>query len=87
MEQKYKASTNKNLISNNNYSKQMEIAEQIKRALSAKESHSEVLEGEAGPKKIEILRSEFEQSIQTHIEKLKMLMEEALDGRIEARKC
>ena len=80
MEQKYKASTNKNLISNNNYSKQMEIAEQIKRALSAKESHYEVLEGEAGPKKIEIHRSEFEQSIQTHIEKLKMLMEEALDG-------
>ena len=31
-------------------------------------------------KEIEITRAEFEQSIQTHIEKLKMLMEEALDG-------
>ena len=58
----------------------MEIAEQIKRALSVRENHAEVIEGPAGPKKIEISRSEFEQSIQTHIEKLKMLMEEALEG-------
>ena len=43
-------------------------------------NHAEVIEGPAGPKKIEISRSEFEQSISTHIEKLKMLMEEALDG-------
>jgi molecular chaperone DnaK len=58
----------------------MEKAEQIKRALSVREKHAEVIEGPKGPKKIEITRSEFEQSIQTHIEKLKMLMEEALDG-------
>jgi molecular chaperone DnaK len=48
--------------------------------LSVRDKHAEVIEGPKGPKKIEITRPEFEQSIQTHIEKLKMLMEEALDG-------
>ena len=47
----------------------MEIAEQIKRALSVRDKHAEVIEGPKGPKKIEITRNEFEQSIQTHVEK------------------
>ena len=77
---KYKSATKQELDLENKKPAYMEIAEQIKRALSVRENHAEVIEGPAGPKKIEISRSEFEQSIQTHIEKLKMLMEEALDG-------
>ena len=38
------------------------------------------MKGPQDPKKIEITRSEFEQSIQMHIEKLKMLLEECIDG-------
>ena len=77
---KYKNETGQELDIENKISVYMEIGEQIKRALSVREKQAEVIEGPVGPKKIEITRSEFEQSIQTHIEKLKMLMEEALDG-------
>ena len=58
----------------------MEVAEQIKRALSVRDKQIETIDGPDGAKKIEITRRNLEQSIQTHIEKLKMLMEEALDG-------
>ena len=74
MNSKYKTATGQELDIENKKPAYMEIAEQIKRALSVREKHAEVIEGPAGPKKIEISRSEFEQSIQTHIEKLKMLM-------------
>ena len=77
---KYKNAAGQELDLENKNPVYMEIAEQIKRALSVRENHAEVIEGPAGPKKIEISRSEFQQSIQTHIEKLKMLMEEALEG-------
>jgi molecular chaperone DnaK len=80
MNNKYKEATGEGLDLANKKLEYMEKAEQIKRALSVREKHVEVIEGPKGPKKIEITRSEFEQSIQTHIEKLKMLMEEALDG-------
>ncbi|MDP7171942.1 MAG: Hsp70 family protein, partial [SAR324 cluster bacterium] len=40
---------------------------------------TEIIEGPKGPHKIEISRKEFENSIDTYIEKIKMLMEEALD--------
>tara|TARA_B100001123_G_scaffold302583_1_gene337761 strand:+ start:275 stop:1822 length:1548 start_codon:yes stop_codon:yes gene_type:complete len=80
IDNKYKKVTGQKLDLENKKSAYMEIAEQIKRALSVRKNHAEVIEGPAGPKKIEISRSEFEQSIQTHVEKLKMLMEEALDG-------
>ena len=80
MNNKYKEATSEGLDLANKKLEYMEKAEQIKRALSVREKHAEVIEGPKGPKKIEITRSEFEQSIQTHIEKLKMLMEEALDG-------
>jgi len=80
MNNKYKEATGEGLDLANKKLEYMEKAEQIKRALSVREKHAEVIEGPKGPKKIEITRSEFEQSIQTHIEKLKMLMEEALDG-------
>ncbi len=78
--QKYKKETGQELDIENKYSLYMEMAEQIKRALSIRDKQAEVIEGPAGPKKIEISRKEFELSIQTHIEKLKMLMEEVLDG-------
>ena len=80
MNNKYKEATGEGLDLANKKLEYMEKAEQIKRALSVREKNAEVIEGPKGPKKIEITRSEFEQSIQTHIEKLKMLMEEALDG-------
>ena len=80
MNNKYKEATSEGLDLANKKLEYMEKAEQIKRALSVREKHAEVIEGPKGPKKIEITRSEFEQSIQTHIEILKMLMEEALDG-------
>ena len=80
IDQKYKDATGENLDLQNNRLKYMDVAEQIKRTLSVKNIHAEVIEGNKGPKKIEITRAEFEQSIQMHIEKLKMLMEECLDG-------
>ena len=49
----------------------MEVAEQVKRALSVRDKQTEVVEGPAGSKEIEITRFEFEESIQTNIEKLK----------------
>jgi molecular chaperone DnaK len=59
--------------------KYQEIAEKIKKVLSLKEETSEVIDGPKGPVKIEITRSEFEKSIQSYIEKTKMLIEEVLD--------
>ena len=55
------------------------IAERIKKILSAKDKASEVIEGPKGPHKIDISRSEFEKSIDTYVEKIKMLMEQALE--------
>jgi len=55
------------------------IAERIKKILSAKDKATEIIEGSKGPHKIDISRKEFEDSIDTYVEKIKMLMEEALD--------
>ncbi len=55
------------------------IAERIKKLLSSKDKVSEVIEGPKGPHKIDISRSEFEKSIDTYVEKIKMLMEQALE--------
>tara|TARA_B100000035_G_scaffold124906_1_gene106360 strand:+ start:1120 stop:2667 length:1548 start_codon:yes stop_codon:yes gene_type:complete len=80
IDEKYKKETGKNLDLSEGKLQYLEIAERIKRSLSVKNKHAEVVEGPEGPKKIEISRSEFEQSIQMHIEKLKMLLEECIDG-------
>ena len=80
VDEKYKKETGKNLDLSEGKLQYLEIAERIKRSLSVKNKHAEVVEGPEGPKKIEISRSEFEQSIQMHIEKLKMLLEECIDG-------
>ncbi len=80
IDEKYKKETGKNLDLSEGKLQYLEVAERIKRSLSVKNKHAEVVEGLEGPKKIEISRSEFEQSIQMHIEKLKMLLEECIDG-------
>ena len=80
IDEKYKKETGKKLDLSEGKLQYLEIAERIKRSLSVKNKHAEVVEGPEGPKKIEISRSEFEQSIQMHIEKLKMLLEECIDG-------
>ena len=80
IDEKYKKETGKNLDLSEGKLRYLEIAERTKRSLSVKNKHAEVVEGPEGPKKIEISRSEFEQSIQMHIEKLKMLLEECIDG-------
>ena len=57
----------------------LEVAEKIKKILSTKDKVSEIIEGPKGPHKIDISRNEFENSIDMYIEKIKMLMEEALE--------
>ena len=62
----------------------LEKAERIKRILSTRESASEVIDGPEGPLKIDISRDEFESSISSYLEKIKMKLEEALeDGNIK----
>lgn len=58
----------------------LDIAEKIKRNLSVKDKVSEVIEGPKGPLKIDITQSQFEKSIQIYLEKIKMLMEDAMDA-------
>ena len=57
MNSKYKASTGIELDLANKKTEYMEKAEQVKRALSVRDKHAEVIEGPKGPKKIEITRS------------------------------
>lgn len=77
---KYKEATQEDLNVSDHHVHYMKVAEEMKRVLSVKEKVAEVIEGPAGPKKIEITRLEFEKSIQSYLEKLKMLMEECLEG-------
>ena len=78
IDKKYKKAKGKGLDINN--SKLAQTAEKIKKILSSKEKVTEIVEGPKGPHKIEIKREEFEESIDTYLEKIKMLMEEALEG-------
>lgn len=55
-------------------------AEELKKNLSVKEKASIVIEGPEGEASLEVTRDEFEESIQTFIEKTKMLIEEALEA-------
>ena len=77
LNKKYKKSKGKSIDVNDRSF--FEVAEKIKRLLSTKEKASEIIEGPKGPVKIDISRKEFESSIDTYLEKIKMLMEEALD--------
>tara|TARA_B100001093_G_scaffold510831_1_gene577486 strand:- start:409 stop:1296 length:888 start_codon:yes stop_codon:yes gene_type:complete len=55
-------------------------AEEVKKNLSVKDKTSIEINGPKGLQKVEITQEEFEESIQTYIEKIKMLIEEAMDA-------
>ena len=55
-------------------------AEEVKKILSVKDKANIEITGPKGPQKIEITQEEFEESIQTYIEKIKMLIEEAMEA-------
>ena len=55
-------------------------AEEVKKILSVKDKASIEINGPKGSQKIEITQEEFEESIQTYIEKIKMLIEEAMEA-------
>ena len=55
-------------------------SEEIKKILSVKNKASTNIDGPKGLQQIEITQEEFEESIQTYIEKIKMLIEEAMDA-------
>ena len=55
-------------------------AEEVKKILSVKDKANIEINGPKGLQKIEITQDEFEESIQTYIEKIKMLIEEAMDA-------
>ena len=55
------------------------MLKELKKFYLTKIKLSEIIEGPKGPHKIDVSRKEFEDSIDTYIEKIKMLMEEALE--------
>ena len=55
-------------------------SEEIKKILSVKNKASTSINGPKGLQQIEITQEEFEESIQTYIEKIKMLIEEAMEA-------
>ncbi len=79
LDKKYKKAKSKGLVNPLNDEKLFSTAERIKKILSNKDKASEIIEGPKGPHKIDVSRKEFEDSIDTYIEKIKMLMEESLD--------
>ena len=79
MNKKYKEKFNIELDSKNS-KEYMKKAEDIKKILSVKDKTSIVVKGPKGELNIEITKNEFEESIQTYIEKTKMLIEEAMES-------
>ncbi len=77
LDKKYKKSKGKDLDHEDPV--MLDIAERIKKLLSTKEKVQQIIEGPKGPLKIDISRKEFENSIDTFLEKIKMSMEDALD--------
>ena len=58
----------------------LQKAEEVKKILSVKNKANINIDGPNGPQQIEITLEEFEESIQTYIEKIKMLIEEAMEA-------
>jgi molecular chaperone DnaK len=79
IDKKYKKAKGKGLDNPLKDEKLFTIAERIKKILSNKDKATEIIEGPKGPHKIDISRNEFEDSIDTYVEKIKMLMEQALE--------
>ena len=52
----------------------LQKAEEVKKILSVKNKANISIDGPKGPQQIEITLEEFEESIQTYIEKIKMLI-------------
>ena len=79
LDKKYKKAKGKGLDNPQKDEKLFATAEKIKKILSNKEKTTEIIEGPKGPHKIDVSRTEFEDSIDTYVEKIKMLIEEVLD--------
>ena len=57
-----------------------QFQKEVKKILSVKNKANISIDGPKGPQQIEITLEEFEESIQTYIEKIKMLIEEAMEA-------
>ena len=79
LDKKYKKAKGKGLENPLKDERLFTVAERIKKILSNKDKATEIIEGPKGPQKIDVSRKEFENSIDTYVEKIKMLMEEALE--------
>ena len=79
MKRKYSEAHNVEIDIENN-KEYIQKAEEIKKILSVKNKASTTIDGLKGPQQIEITLEEFEESIQTYIEKIKMLIEEAMEA-------
>ena len=75
---KYKKEKGKEIDVNDK--KSLDVCEKMKRILSSKEKAAEMVDGPKGPLKVEVTRAEFEKSINIYLEKIKMLIEDALDA-------
>ena len=76
---KYKNNTGVNLFENDQFSKYLNIAEQMKRVLSVEMTANEMIDGPQGSQNIEISRDEFEKSIDKYLDQMSMLLEEVLE--------
>ena len=75
---KYKLQHNTEIDLNNKY--YIQKAEEVKKILSVKDKTRMNIQGPKGEMEIEISREEFEEAIQTYIEKTKMLIEEVMEA-------
>src|SRR5210317_236891 len=78
MRKKYREAHNSEIDIENN-KEYIHKAEEVKKILSVRDKASIDIDGPNGIQKIEITKDEFEESIQTYIEKIKMLIEEAME--------
>jgi molecular chaperone DnaK len=76
---KYREAHNSEIDIENN-KEYIHKAEEVKKILSVRDKASIDIDGPNGIQKIEITKDEFEESIQTYIEKIKMLIEEAMEA-------
>jgi len=79
MRKKYREAHNSEIDIENN-KEYINKAEEVKKILSVRDKASIDIDGPNGIQKIEITKDEFEESIQTYIEKIKMLIEEAMEA-------
>ena len=77
-DKKYNNKNGANLDLDNKYFYQK--AEEVKKILSVKDKTNININGPKGEMEIEITRDEFEESIQTYLEKTKMLIEEVMEA-------